>query len=43
MGGSNVKKLSIAAAVAAVLIIPTTLSAQGVGGTVSTSVLRGIP
>jgi hypothetical protein len=29
-------------AVAAILI-PTTLSAQGVGGTVSTSVSRGIP
>jgi hypothetical protein len=35
-------KLSIAGAVAAILI-PTTLSAQGVGGTVSTSVSRGIP
>jgi hypothetical protein len=35
-------RLSIVGAVAAILI-PTTLSAQGVGGTVSTSVSRGIP
>src|SRR5262245_38871357 len=33
----------IIGAVAAILIIPTKLSAQGVGGTVSTAVSRGIP
>jgi hypothetical protein len=36
-------KLSIAGVVAAVLIIPTTLSAQGVGATVNTAVSRAIP
>jgi hypothetical protein len=37
------EKISIVGAVAAVLIIPTPLSAQRVGGTVSTSVSRAIP
>jgi hypothetical protein len=36
-------RLSIIGAVAALLMVPDTLSAQGVGGTVSTSVSRGIP
>jgi hypothetical protein len=37
------EKLSVVGAVAAVLIIPTTMSAQAVGGTVNTAVSRGIP
>ena len=36
-------RLSIIGAVAAILMLPATLSAQGVGGAVSTSVARGIP
>jgi len=36
-------RLSIIGAVTALLMVPDTLSAQGVGGTVSTSVSRGIP
>ena len=36
-------RLSIIGAVTALLMVPNTLSAQGVGGTVSTSVSRGIP
>ena len=36
-------RLSIIGAVAAILMLPATLSAQGVGGTVSTSVSRGNP
>lgn len=36
-------RLAIIGAVAAILVVPATLSAQGVGGTVSTSVSRGIP
>jgi hypothetical protein len=36
-------RLSIIGAVTALLMVPATLSAQGVGGTVSTSVSRGIP
>ena len=34
---------SIIGAVTALVMVPATLSAQGVGGTVSTSVSRGIP
>jgi len=36
-------RLSIIGAVTALLMVPATLSAQGIGGTVSTSVSRGIP
>ena len=36
-------RLSIIGAVTVLLMVPATLSAQGVGGTVSTSVSRGIP
>jgi hypothetical protein len=36
-------RLSIIGAVTVLLMLPATLSAQGVGGTVSTSVSRGIP
>jgi len=36
-------RLSILGAVTALLMVPATLSAQGIGGTVSTSVSRGIP
>jgi hypothetical protein len=36
-------RLSIIGTVAAILMFPATLSAQGVGGTISTSVSRGIP
>jgi hypothetical protein len=36
-------RLSIIGAVTALLMVPDTLSAQGVGGTVSASVSRGIP
>ena len=36
-------RLSIIGAVTALVMVPATLSAQGVGGTVSTSVSRGIP
>jgi hypothetical protein len=42
-GGPMLVRLSIIGAVAALLMVPDTLSAQGVGGTVSTSVSRGIP
>jgi hypothetical protein len=36
-------RLLIIGGVAAFLMVPATLAAQGVGGTVSTSVSRGIP
>jgi hypothetical protein len=36
-------RFSIIGAVTVLLMVPATLSAQGVGGTVSTSVSRGIP
>ena len=42
-GAPMLVRLSIIGAVTALLMVPDTLSAQGVGGTVNTSVSRGIP
>ena len=42
-GGPMLVRLSIIGAVTALLMVPDMLSAQGVGGTVTTSVSRGIP